>query len=85
MMRSAVAEAVAVHWKILAQWCDEVLLLLLLLLLCLDSARATLSVHRRRESAPRVEIRYVRRYRYCWPLWVELDWINCLANWTFDQ
>lgn len=84
MMRSAAAEAVGVvHWEMLAQWCDEVLLLLLLL--CLDSARATLSVRRRRESAPRVEIRYVRRYRYCWPLWVELDWTNCLADWTFCQ
>ena len=65
MMRSAVAEAVAVHWEILAQWCDEILLLmlmlmllllLLLLLLCLDSARATLSVHRRRESAPIIPV-----------------------------
>ena len=73
--------AVAVHWEILAQWCDEILLPMLLYL---DSARATLSVRRRRrESAPRVEIRYVRRYRYCWPLWVELDWTNCLADWTF--
>lgn len=68
----------AVHWEILAQWCDE-----LSLLLYLDLARATPSVRHRRESAPRVEIRYVRRYRYCWPLWVELDWTNCLADWTF--
>ena len=72
--------AVAVHWEILAQWCDEILLLLPL---CLDSARATPSVRHHRGSAPRVAIRYVRRYRYCWPLWVELDWTNCLADWTF--